>query len=104
MPMMTYFRMSATFARKRPVVRSGRFSHCCLVVIITQRQDLNTDVGAVRRQLALQYQPDLLSVEIRGRVLRRAEGELDDAMGCRRVNIVVRRQPPQLNRSLKSIR
>lgn len=60
---------------------SGRFSHCCLDVIITQRQDLNTDVGAVRRQLALQYQPDFLPVEIRGRVLRRVEGELDDAMG-----------------------
>src|ERR1039457_6094407 len=58
----------------------------------------------MRRQLASHYQPDLLSVEVPGRVLRRVEGELDDAMGCRRVNIVVRRQPPQLGGSLKSIR
>ena len=42
------------------------------------------------------HRPDLLSVEVPGRVLRRVEGELDDAMGCRRVNIVVRRHPPQL--------
>ena len=86
------------------ILVSGRFGHWGLDVIITQRKDLNADVGAVRRQLALQDQPDLLSVEVPGRVLRRVEGELDDAMRCRRINIVVRRQPPQLGRSLKSIR
>jgi hypothetical protein len=86
------------------LLRSGRTSHGVLAVIVTQRQDLDTDVGAMRRQLAPQYQPDLPSVEVPGRVLRRVESELDDAMGCRRVNIVVRRHPPQLGRSLKSIR
>src|SRR5208282_83844 len=82
----------------------GRLSHGVLDVIIAQHQDLDTNVGTMRRQLALHYESDLLPVEVPGRVLWRVEGELDDAMGCRRVSTVVRCQAPQLSRSLKSIR
>jgi hypothetical protein len=48
---------------------SGLPSHGVLAVIATKRQNLDADVGAVRRQLALEYHADLLPAEIPGRVL-----------------------------------
>lgn len=43
---------------------SGLPGRGVLAVIVTQRQDLDADAGAVRRQLAFQYQADLLSAEV----------------------------------------
>src|SRR5512135_2564198 len=60
-----------------------------LAVVVAQHQDLCMDVGAVLRQVGFQYQPDLLPVKVPGSVFRRVEGELDHAMGCQRISVVV---------------
>lgn len=44
-------------------------SHGIRAVIATEHQNLDADVGAVRQQLALEYQADFLPAEIPGRVL-----------------------------------
>src|ERR1039457_1758360 len=84
--------------------RNGRPRHGVLAVIAAERQNLDADVGAVRQQLALEDQADLLPAEIPGRILERVETELDHAMRRGRERVVVRRQPLQLSGSLQSVR